>query len=174
MKTWNEFKKPEHIKKGYAVMCYTDQFSVEKYPFDHDTEEEWKKNFHKLLDCRIFNEDSELHMMRGDIGKEFTCRTITDDGTNCDYYDDEYFLDIDARRSQKLFQTSGRVLATGGGEYKLPLDSYKDAKIIIRNYVAYDSIGQAYIFDWRLAGFTNRVLKDKKTIKGGGDNGCNI
>lgn len=143
---------PEHIHNGYAVMCYTDRFSVAKYPFDSNAEKEWKKNFHKLLDCRIFDKDSEVHMMRGDIGRAFTSRTITDNEEKRDYYDDEQFLDIDAKRSEKLFQSSHRVRATGGGEYFLPLDSYKDAKAVIRNYISYDDIRQAYISDWRLAG----------------------
>lgn len=161
MDAMEKIQLPENIKDGYAVLCYTDEFCVETYPFVPSAEEHWKKNLSKLLDCRIFDKDSEFHMMRGDIGQKFTCRMITDDEKTRDYYDDEQFLDIDDKRSKELFQSSHRVRATRGGDYALPLDSFNDAKAVIRNYISYDSIGQAYISDWRLAGFKYSQPKEK-------------
>ena len=153
MNMWEEWKEKIEIENGYAMLMYTDRFDLDRYPLSEETEKYLSKNLEvKLLDMRIFNKKSEFRLFRGDVGRDLKCRVCKDEGR--DFYEDEQYLDIDDIRSGKCFEKEGVVRATGGGYYRLPLESYKDVKVIIKNYVDYDKeTGQAYIKDWRLAGF---------------------
>lgn len=145
--------------KAYAMLIYTDTFEVLTYDeFVHaDIDEE------TLLDLRIFNEEKEFRIYRDYCGTTFypSIKIIDEDMiASCDVYDDYQYLDIDLKRTRKD-KHQGKVRATGGGWYKLPLrdDELVDAKLKIRNYVAYDILGQAYIKAWRLVGFCNEGKK---------------
>lgn len=153
LNTWDEWKQKIEIKNGYAVMMFTDRFEVEVYPFSKQIEKHLMECFEdKLLDLRVFNENAEYRIFRGDAGKAFRFRIQDDTGE--EYYDDEQYLDIDEARSLESFQKGKIVRATGGGYYKLPLETFYGAKVRLRNYLAYEEdSGQAYIKDWRLLGF---------------------
>ncbi|MCR5530872.1 MAG: hypothetical protein K6F26_03375 [Lachnospiraceae bacterium] len=133
----------------FVVITETDCFSVRLFSeFDLNG---W--NAEKALDIRVFDEKKELRIFRDYIGNEFhdeveLCDSILKDKYSI--YDDYQFLDVDLKRTNS---ESGRIRATGGGEYCFPGTPNKQSKIRIKNYVDYDDNGQAYIVAWRLAGF---------------------
>ncbi len=156
MKTWNDYKNDIIVDEGYAVIMTTDSFIVDYYPLSAENEAYLEKELgDKLLDMRVFNKNAEYRLFRGDISEELRSRTLNDVDNTMDTYMDEQFLDIDDKRSVKCFKESGMVRATGGGYYKLPLESFNDIKLVIKNYVLYDANGQAYIKDWRMCDFVN-------------------
>lgn len=156
MKTWADYKKDIMIDEGYAVIMTTDSFIVDSYPLSAENEAYLAEKLNdRLLDMRIFNCKSEFKLFRGAVSDELRMRILTDTDNDEDTYCDEQYLDIDDKRSAECFARSGLVRATGGGYYRLPLESFKDVKLIIKNYVAYDDNGQAYIRDWRLCDFVN-------------------
>ena len=64
----------------------------------------------------------------------------------------------DEKRTEKARQEgsieNGKVFATGGGEYNLPIENYKNQKLKIRNYLGEDTeTGALFIKDWRMVGF---------------------
>lgn len=151
--TWDNFKQQVEMAQGYAVVMLTDRFIVDRYPLSTENEQLLGAVFEqKLLDMRVFNESMEYRLFRTDAGKEFKFSSLPDEGR--EFFDDFHYLDIDEKRSEETFRRDGTVRATGGGYYRLPLEDYHNAKVIIRNYVDYDeNSGQAYIKAWRLAGF---------------------
>lgn len=138
----------------YVIITYTDSFEVIKYSDLSDA----KIKEEKLLDIRIFNESAEIRMYRDYCGNTFYPIVEIVDSRMQDkfeYYDDYQYIDIDTKRSVK--NSDGKVRATGGGWYRFPF-SGKDIegiKLQIRNYVAFDQNGQAYIKAWRLVSFCN-------------------
>lgn len=150
-KSWEKWKNEIQVSHGYAVIMCTDCFEVMEYP-QEETEiflaENWKE---RLLDVRIFDSKKEYRMFRGDVGKPFS-ETILDDRLG-DYFDDEQYLDIDAKRSANIFTENKKVKATGGGSYSLPLTDFENVKLIIRNYLGYDERGHAYVKAIRLIDF---------------------
>ena len=122
----------------------TDELIIEELSeYDFDFDELFRHGF----DIRVFSEKGELHLFRASINKDFIARFALDDAGK-DYIDQCQFLDID---TSKLLQES--AVATGGGEYHLPISNFKDAKIKIRNLVKYDEVGRAYVSDWRIVNF---------------------
>lgn len=166
MSEWEEYKgkieQEMEEKDGYAIIMFTDRFEVDKYPLSEERKKDLEQNFgQKLVDMRVFNEECECRIFRGDAGKKFHWRVRKDvkknqsDGRSSEqYFDDEQYLDIDEIKSKRSFKEEGKVYATGGGAYRIPVKSYdevKNAKLIIRNYLEYEEeTGQAYIKDWRL------------------------
>ncbi|MCM1101237.1 MAG: CRISPR-associated protein Csx19 [Clostridium sp.] len=158
----------ETMEQGFLFAMLTDEVVLERWPLS----EEGKKNFRagerKLLDIRIFNQERELRMFRGNVGGAFRGRAL-EDGTDArggrrrsaecrneefrdeEFWDEEQYLDIDTERSETLFAREGMVQTAGGGRYRLPLEGFVNAKIRIRNYLDYyEETGQAYVKDWRL------------------------
>lgn len=138
------------MKRGYAVMMLTDRFLVDEWPISEENDQLLEKDFEsKLLDMRIFNESMEFRIFRSDIGKDFHYCTLADE-PHSQYFDEAQYLDIDDKYSKE----NGMVQTTGGGKYNLPLQKYRNAKVVIRNYIEYDKDnGQAYIKNWRLLKF---------------------
>lgn len=170
MSGWKEWKKKIEVEKGYAILLFTDRFQVDEWPLSKENEDGLEKDFDdKLLDMRVFCEEMESRIFRGDAGSDFFSRTAIDAGR--DFYDDEQFLDIDETLSEKGENGFWKIRATGGGSYCLPVkafvntkgllaDSIQNAKIRLRNYIDYDEkSGQAYIRDWRLCGFKSGEAK---------------
>ena len=151
--SWEERKQEIGIATGYAVLMFTDQFVVDDYPLSGETEKLLREELdEKLLDMRIFDEKQEYRLFRADAGSGFHARTLREEGADC--FEELHYLDIDAKRSAESFAQNRIVRATGGGLYRLPLKSYNDLCVIVKNHVAYDEeTGAAYISDWRLAGF---------------------
>ena len=162
----NQNKKEAQGEKSkwYMVAMLTDRFLVDSFAEDVSFVKEYisgmDKNFDsKGLDVRIFNEETEYRLFRSDIGHPFHSRIIVDTKESEDTFLEVQFLDIDTRRSVKNEATwskeKGRtVKATGGGEYRLPMENMKNVCVVIKNYIAYDeNTNIAYIKDWRLCGF---------------------
>lgn len=136
------------ISKGWVIAALTDEYIVDEWPLNGNglTSKE-----DKILEIRIFNKDEEIKLSRSDIGKGFTFRRINDLEDHRDKYDELQYLDIDEKIGK---DEHGLVTATGGGKYRLPLKSIKDAKIRIRYYLGkYDATGQARVEDWRVVEF---------------------
>lgn len=177
------------ILDGYLYLVFTDEIRFLKWPLDkedvkalggkscflkwlldeEDVEELRKKidDDTRLLECRIFNEHMEYRVARTDLGRPWKER-FADDNTE-EYkhgFEESYYLDIDDKKSeekQKGCKHNGSitVVATGGGKYELPLTEFKDMKIRIKNYVGYyEETGQAYVKDWRMAGFEKGEIED--------------
>lgn len=148
------WKYVEKMTEGIIFAMLTDEIIFEKWPLAPREKEDFREKEHKLLDVRVFNEKKEIRMFRGDIGRKLQGRVQDDEkeaADTIDFFDEEQYLDIDSVRSKELFRIKGKVAATGGGCYRLPLEGYADAKIKIRNYLEYyKPTGQAYIKDWRL------------------------
>lgn len=148
------WQKAEAMTEGFLFAMLTDEIVCESWPLLPEEKEHFREKEEKLLDIRIFNEKKELRMFRGNIGREFFGRMLEDEKENLDeteYFDEEQYLDIDVKRSAGLFCREGKVKATGGGCYRLPLAGFEDAKVELRNYLGYyEETGQAYVKDWRL------------------------
>lgn len=149
-------------KGGYVLALLTDRIELQRAD-----EERLDRNemYCKALEIRVFDEDGEDKWFRSSIGQEFRFRSrggeqsaASDNKAVCEqWWDEEQYLDIDDQRKDRR---DGRVRATGGGEYPLPLDCTKDAKIRIRNYLEYDEdTGELYISDWRILGFIEGEAK---------------
>lgn len=145
-------EKAGDIRAGYFFAMYTDAIIFEKWPLTEEQKEAFEIRKNRLLEARIFDEEKEWRLLRGDIGKEMFILRSLEDAENMDYYDEEQYLDIDEKRSKELFEKEHKVRATGGGIYTLPFPDYRNVKIKIRNYIDYyKETGQAYIRDWRMA-----------------------
>lgn len=100
----------------------------------------------RALELRVFTEDSELHAVRGDLGRGFQCRLINDaDMSGNSYLDEKQYLDI-------AENDSGVCTTVGGGTFQLPA-GHEDATFIkIRNYLDFDDDGLAQVVDFRIVG----------------------
>ena len=164
----------KRVKDGYIIAALTDEYFVgrwsdkdknEKHKYDNADKDKNEKhirdNADKVLEIRVFNKDRELKLMRSDISKDFLCRCIDDaqppaagdDLCYEDSYDEWQILDIDETKGT---DAKGRVTATGGGKYYLPLEETENAQILIRYYLGrYKETGQARVEDWRAVMFGN-------------------
>ncbi len=144
----------DEIERGFIFAILTDEIFWEKWPLKTDRKKLFREKEKKLLDIRIYNSKREVRIFRSDIGRKFQGRSLNDEKevlNHQDYFDEEQFLDIDDIRSKELFAREGKVQATGGGRYPLPLPDFRNAKLRIRNYLGYyEKSGQAYVKDWRL------------------------
>lgn len=152
--TVNEYisRVNQTIIKGWIIAALTDEYIVDEWPLRED---ELMSKEGRVLEIRVFNDTEECKLSRSDVGKEFAFRRICDSEDGRDSYDEVQFLDIDDKKGK---DADGKVTATGGGTYKLPLSSIKDAKIRIRYYLGkYDATGQARVEDWRVVEFKEGV-----------------
>lgn len=142
------------IERGFIFAMLTDEILWERWPLEPDRKKFFQEKERKLLDVRVFDREREVRISRSDAGREFQGRSLNDQKETPefqDYFDEEQFLDIDDKRSEELFAREGKVQATGGGKYRLPLSDFRNAKLQIRNYLGYyEESGQAYVKDWRL------------------------
>lgn len=146
---WRQWTEETTPMKGFVLAELTDRYIVDNWPLVHTPEIlDLQKN--KILEIRVFNKEREVKLFRGDIGRDFRMRILDESDKSVEYYDEEQFLDIDTKRSEKIFKDTNEVYATGGGRYYLPLKSMDDAKIVIRyHFGKYEDSGQARIKDWR-------------------------
>lgn len=144
------------VTEGFLLAMLTDEIIWKRWPLEGEDLKDIRQKEGKILDIRIFDDQRELHMARGDVGRRMQGRIADDTAGNLeeqDYFDEEQYLDIDTKRSGEHFRQEGKVRATGGGWYELPLSGMEDAKVRIRNYLGYyEDSGQAYVKDWRMAG----------------------
>ncbi|MCI9147394.1 MAG: hypothetical protein HFG73_03870 [Hungatella sp.] len=143
------------VTDGYLFAMLTDEIVWKRWPLGQTELKSFQEKEKKLLNIRIFDRDREVCMIRGDVGRKLQGRIQDDsrgDLKEQDYFDEEQYLDIDMKRSKELFNREGKVQATGGGQYELPLSGFENAKVRIRNYLGYyEESGQVYVKDWRLA-----------------------
>lgn len=124
-------------------------------------DEAFRKNLAAhALDIRIFCIAGEIRWLRTSLAQpDFLHREKIDfaeNGKKCvkeeDYWDESQFLDIDDDKTEekRIFECTGKVFSTGGGCYSLPYPTYKNVKLIVRNYLTADpGIGSLTISDWR-------------------------
>ena len=125
----------EHICSGNMILMFTDRFECCQQQKINDTAH--------LLEARIFNENSELKIMRPTITDIFSWRFIDDTKLSIDdYISEDQFLNINEKES-----TGFDYIAIGGGKYVLPLENAQ--KLRIHNYISYDEQGIAQITDFR-------------------------
>lgn len=126
------------------------------------------------LEIRVFDKKREAKWFRASIDKEFGFRLLDDDVLKKDslhIWDESQYLDIDDKRTKEAIEKGeiqkGTVFATGGGKYSLPIESYKNAKIKIRNYLGEDpDTGELYVEDWRLISLVEGVEERRKSGDG--------
>lgn len=126
------------------------------------------------LEIRVFDEKREAKWFRTCIDKKFGFRLLDDDVLKKDslqVWDESQYLDIDVKRTKESIEKgkiqNGTVFATGGGKYPLPLETYKNAKIKIRNYLGKDpDTGELYVEDWRLISLVEGVEERRKSGDG--------
>ena len=175
MTSWEEFTAREEVRgfsSGYLYVVWTDrQPQIEKWTLNEEKQSRMAKHMDKVLEIRLFDKDSEFRIFRTALGKAFYERLISDEGR--DVIEERQYLDIDSAKSvveteehQYLDIDSAtgavekgitHVTATGGGRYDLPFVCGADQRIIIKNYISYhEETGQAYVSDFRLAGFEGK------------------
>ncbi len=123
------------------------------------------------LEIRVFDEKREAKWFRTSIDKKLGFRLLDDDVLKKDslyVWDESQYLDIDDKRTEKSIKNGGiqkgSVFATGGGKYPLPLETYKNAKIKIRNYLGEDpDTGELYVEDWRLISLVEGIEERGKS-----------
>ena len=126
------------------------------------------------LEIRVFDEKREAKWFRTCIDKKLGFRLLDDDVLKKDslqVWDESQYLDIDVKRTKESIEKgkiqNGTVFATGGGKYPLPLETYKNAKIKIRNYLGKDpDTGELYVEDWRLISLVEGVEERRKSGDG--------
>lgn len=141
---------------AYVAITCTDHFAF--IPFDELLDGKVDERY--ILEVRVFDENGEYRLSRDYIGSPFRevikvedkilCDQVNPDyGMALDSYEDFQFMDIDMARTVK---ESGKIKATGGGEYRFPYPYGENTRVKIKNYIAYDDNGQAVVVAWRLAG----------------------
>lgn len=150
MTTVREFlEKSAVMNNAWVIASLTDQYVVDQWTEHSSQVLEGKAD--NVLEIRIFSSECEYKLIRSDIGKAFTERVIDDRTERRDHFDELQYLDIDWSRP---LDAEGRVSTTGGGKFKLPIETKGRAKIKVRYYLGqYPETGQARIEDWRVAEF---------------------
>ena len=154
-------ERAETMADAFIVASLTDEYIVDHWPDMKGIASNGERNTlsgkeDKILEIRIFNEEEERKLFRGDIGRSFHERRISDSDLKEEYYDESQLLDIDKKRSEESFSKTGRVRTIGGGSYYLPLPTMEEARVLVRYYLSrYEDSGQARISDWRLVKFQN-------------------
>lgn len=147
------------MKDGYVFLMTTEEIDFCRTDsFGSCSEDQLEALFQRGLEIRIFDRDREIKWFRTGIDRCFSCRERADDLRVLEdplhWWDESQYLDIDEKHSGD-FERTGKVRATGGGEYTLPAKRIKDVKIEIRNYLGEDpDTGELYVEDWRLVGLT--------------------
>jgi len=139
-------QKLKDLHYGSYLAQLTDRLEADNFTDDVNGIEQL--DMEKVLDIRAFNEKKEIHLYRGDIGKEFYLR-VKNDETEVpqNSYDETQFLEKDKKR----FGDRSEFIKWNG-----------DA-IRIRNYINFYANGQAYVEDWRIAG----IVKKGEEVKNG-------
>ena len=171
MSTFNDFESKVselQIENACVFAMLTDEIIFDNWPVP--------VNEDKLLDIRVFNRNKEVRMFRTSIGKAFSNIRVADDADEKykDHIDEWQILDIDTEASK---EAKDKVISTGGGRYTLPkvenvcaMDKSNKPAVKIVKYIAYTEFGQAYIYDWRLAGIEMRgldQLEEKEDVDDG-------
>lgn len=147
MISWKEYlEKANEIQDGYIVAALTDEYIVDKWPMKAASLEGKEA---RILEVRIFNFERELKLIRADISSDFYYRDSIDlDKQELDSYVEKQYLDIDTTKKK---DSQGRVTATGGGKFFLPLEKIDDAYLELKIYLSkYENSGQVRVCDWRL------------------------
>ncbi|MBP3760645.1 MAG: hypothetical protein J6I55_04100 [Ruminococcus sp.] len=150
----------EFITDGNMILMYTNRFICCQQQEISDVEH--------LLEARVFNDTSEIKIMRGTIVDNFYFRLIDDSKPDSEqnskpdseqnskpdseqYIDEVHYLDIDLDNKN----TSGNnYVTTGGGYYSLPVADAE--RIKIRNYISFDEQNIAQISDFRVVKFLRK------------------
>ena len=160
------------LADGYYLAAMTDQYLVGIWP-PKDTAIDGEK----LLELRIFNQEMEYKLVRGDISRKFFLRIIDErpGRPNCeqrDFFEEWQYLDIDTSKGRRRgdgktaakggdhSEEEGTVTTTGGGSFYFPFEKDvqpgHNARVCIRYYLGkYEETGQARVEDWRVVGFRN-------------------
>lgn len=95
------------------------------------------------LEIRLFDEKSELKIVRANIGSDFVWRYIDDEDVSDDYtYDEIQYLDA-AKNNSTIYT------AIGGGHYEMPDAGYE--RVVIRHYGVFDEeSGMFSLKDFRI------------------------
>ena len=94
------------------------------------------------LEIRLFDESGELKAVRGNMGREFVWRYISDEDVQKDCtYDEVQYLDA-AKNDSKEYT------AIGGGHYEMPEADYE--RVMLRHYGEYDESGMFSLKDFRI------------------------
>ena len=143
-----------YAKEASLMFCvFTDRFFCKKYEqFD---------DIGTLLEIRVFDEQGEFKAIRGNIGKVFVWRYISDENlenseqfdleNQC--YDEIQYLDIDIAETEKI-TNANEYVSIGGGHYIMPEEGLE--KTLIRHYGEYDSEGMLIMKDYRIVRFMKR------------------
>lgn len=132
--------KLKNYKYAYAIWTDSADFIIGKELNNED----------RLLEVRCFDENGEFWARRDYPCGDFKAREITKENESKDYIDEEQYLDID----EKLSDRAGNIIrATGGGKYRLPEDATNAVKLLVRYYYTFDDDGIARKTDSRLLGF---------------------
>ena len=109
-----------------------------------------------LLEVRAFDKQGEFRALRGNIGRDFVWRYISDEGIDesCTY-DEIQCLDVD---SQKTVGTE--YVSIGGGHYEMPAEDYD--RVVIRHYGTCDDNGVFALKDFRIV----KLLKKGELYSG--------
>lgn len=142
----------EFITDGNMILMYTNRFICCQQQEISDVEH--------LLEARVFNDTSEIKIMRGTIADNFYFRLIDDSKPDSEqnskpdseqYIDEVHYLDIDLDNKN----TSGNnYVTTGGGYYSLLVADAE--RIKIRNYISFDEQNIAQISDFRVVKFLRK------------------
>lgn len=144
------FEQAENMK-GFFVAALTDEYAVDTWPLTHRSPSYFLDREEKVLEIRIFDREREYKLFRGDAGRTFRLRE-RDDST--EYMEEKQYLDINLKRSEKLFEDSHEVCTESGDGYYLPLPAKAGAKAVIHYYFERNpETGQAGICDWRMVAF---------------------
>ena len=170
------FENCSDVKEGFIFAICTDKIICDHWPLKGTAESEYDENL--VLEIRVFNEEKEHKLFRGDMSKEFGYRLKDDsDGENKlpegveDYYDELPYLDIDTTKKPEQDKAGlTKVRATGGGEYHVPIDAVVDALeyavLKVRHYISkYPETGKAFVSDWRCIGIYKNEDKEEKCVR---------
>ena len=177
IKSVNElFETCKDVNKGFIFAICTDKILCDSWPLAGTENSDYDENL--VLEIRIFDEEKEYKLFRGNMGKEFKYRLMddADDESNkdtgiLDYYDEIQYLDIATTNKPKQDKDGlTKVRATGGGEYYLPIKAdIKDleyAVLKVRYYISkYTDSGKAYVSDWRCVGLYKSDAEAEKCVK---------
>ena len=124
---------------------YTDRFCCTAYKPIEDAAH--------ALEVRLFDEKGELKAVRGNIGREFRWRYISDADKSKEELDEytvkeEQYLDVDTKNDKT---TGTNYVSIGGGEYEMPAAGYE--RVVIRHYGDYDDDGMFGLKDFRVVKF---------------------
>lgn len=132
----------EFITGGNMILMYTDRFVCREQREISDTEH--------LLEARVFNDTSEIKVMRPTMADNFYYRFIDDTVLDKnDYIEENHYLDINENLS-----SGNNYVTTGGGHYSLPVADAE--RITIRNYISFSEQGIAQITDFRVVKFLRK------------------